>query len=325
MTWLVLIIIALLLIWAAIALRFTFVLVRPKRDALENGIALEIERGNLVEGEYGAFVREPFSFKTADGLNINCLRLPCGKKDTKGTKGTKGTVIVVHGYTASQVHLLKNVKLYHKLGFDCVTFDQRSCGTSEGKYNTMGAMEREDLDKLYKIERSRMRVMGKTPQNGGIVATHGESMGAATVVLHACLCAKNGVEPPDFVVEDCGYADLVDQLKQSAKAKAHIPLWLVKPLGILFVKFLAGYDIRRVSPEAELYEQGEKLSATPMLFIHGTADRFVPVQSVYRLYDAKSGKKKLRVFEGAEHVRSISSDRAGYERTIKEFLEENNI
>lgn len=317
MQWLILTILLLLLIWAAISLRFAMVLARPRRDTLEEGIALQIERGNLVPGEYDTFVREPFCFKTADGLKINCFRLPCGLENPKGT------VIIAHGYVASQVHLLKNVKLYHKLGFDCITFDQRSCGTSEGKYNTMGVLEREDLDKLYKIERSRMRVMGKTPQNGGIVATHGESMGAATVVLHACMCAQDGVEPPDFVVEDCGFANLMDQLKQSARKKAHIPLWLVKPLGIAFVKLFAGYDIRHVSPEAELLAQGEKLSSTPMLFIHGTADKFVPVDSVYKLYEAKSGKKKLAVFEGAEHVRSISCDRAGYERTVKEFV--NNL
>ena len=255
MQWLILTILLLLLIWAAISLRFAFVLTRPKRDTLEDGIALEIERGNLVPGEYDTFAREPFSFKTGDGLKINCFRLPCGKENPKGT------VIIAHGYTASQVHLLKNVKLYHKLGFDCVTFDQRSCGTSEGVYNTMGVLEREDLDKLYKIERSRMRVMGKTPKTGGIVATHGESMGAATVVLHACLCAQNGAQPPDFVVEDCGFASLMDQVRQTTREKAHIPLWLVKPLGIAFVKFFAGYDIRHVSPEVELEANGDALKA----------------------------------------------------------------
>ena len=60
----------------------------------------------------------------------------------------------------------------------------------------------------------------------------------------------------------------------------------------------------------------------PMLFIHGTADDFVPVDHVFENYAAKThGYKELYLVEGAVHANSYAKDPANYAWRVKYFLD----
>ena len=48
-----------------------------------------------------------------------------------------------------------------------------------------------------------------------------------------------------------------------------------------------------------------KQSATPTLFIHGGADRGVPVWMAHRLYSAAACEKEILVVSGADHAEAI--------------------
>ena len=84
-------------------------------------------------------------------------------------------------------------------GYDVLLYHQRNSGTSEGKYCTMGYLERHDLAALVALAR---RDKGY-PEKPCTVGVHGDSMGGATVLL--CGLGEN---PPDFVVADCPFATL---------------------------------------------------------------------------------------------------------------------
>ena len=57
----------------------------------------------------------------------------------------------------------------------------------------------------------------------------------------------------------------------------------------------------------------------PILFIHGTADNFVKPNMAEKLFNKKEGTKELYLVQGAEHAKSINSDRKMYEEVIMNF------
>ena len=57
----------------------------------------------------------------------------------------------------------------------------------------------------------------------------------------------------------------------------------------------------------------------PVLFIHGTDDKFVPVEMTYENYKACKGQKHLLVIPGANHGMSYRVDKAAYENAVLNF------
>ena len=60
----------------------------------------------------------------------------------------------------------------------------------------------------------------------------------------------------------------------------------------------------------------------PILFIHGSADTFVPCSMCHEIYDhCRSPKRKL-IIEGAAHAESYYKDMETYEKALTEFADE---
>ena len=73
--------------------------------------------------------------------------------------------------------------------------------------------------------------------------------------------------------------------------------------------------------EASSVEQLAKCDR-PMLFIHGTEDDFVPVDHVFKNYQAKThGYKELVLVPGAVHANSYAKDPKNYTWRVKYFLD----
>ena len=129
-----------------------------------------------------------------------------------------------------------------------------------------------------------------------------------------------GENPPDFVVADCPFATLHDQLMYNVGSMKHLPSWPFEGPAEWILRARAGFGYSDVSPLDEL-KRANGAPELPVLFIHGTADRLIPYDNTLRLYDAKRGKKALYICPGAGHVRSISTDREKYYAVVNEFLD----
>ena len=57
----------------------------------------------------------------------------------------------------------------------------------------------------------------------------------------------------------------------------------------------------------------------PVLFVHGTDDRFVPVEMTYENYKACAAPKRLFIVPGAQHGMSYLIDPQGYQMALKSF------
>ncbi|CAH0344205.1 alpha/beta hydrolase [Bacillus sp. CECT 9360] len=83
----------------------------------------------------------------------------------------------------------------------------------------------------------------------------------------------------------------------------------------LLTKIRAGYSFE----EASALKQAGKADK-PILFIHGEADTFVPVEMVHRLYKETKSEKELFLVANAEHGNAYDTNQEGYEKTVTEFL-----
>ncbi len=182
--------------------------------------------------------------------------------------------------------------------------EQRGQGASGGDYIGFGLIERHDcLDWLNWIN---LQTGDSLP-----VYLAGVSMGASTVLMASALDLPENV---CGILADCGYTSVHAIWKHVAQRNLH-----------LFYGLHASYADRlckkKIHTGTKDYSTTEalKLSHTPVLFVHGTEDRFVPVEMTFENYQACSAPKRLFVVPGAGHGMSYFVDRPGYEQETKQF------
>ena len=193
----------------------------------------------------------------------------------------------------------------HDLGYNILLPDLRNSGKSEGTHIQMGWNDRLDVMRWMNIADS---IFGGNTK----MVVHGISLGGAATMMVA------GEKQPPYVkayVEDCGYTSVWDELKHEINQDYGLPDMPFLYIADLFCQLEYDWGFK----EASAIEQIKKCD-TPMLFIHGGADTFVPTEMVYRLYQAKPRNKEIWVLPGVMHARSYHDKRKEYTETVRDFL-----
>lgn len=242
---------------------------------------------------------EEWNMTSDDGIMLHAYYLATDRPSDK-------TVILAHGYSGQAVQMSNLAEMYRdKLGFNVLLPDARGHGKSKGKYIGFGWPERKDyvlwINKV--IEHTGTHVQ---------IVLHGVSMGGATVMM-----TSGEALPPNVkaIVEDCGYTSVKAQLAYQLKRMYRLPSFPLVQSTSLVTKLRAGYYFG----EASALKQVKK-STTPMLFIHGDADSFVPSEMVYELYENGPANKKLFIVHGAGHGLARQVDPVGYDREVAQFI-----
>ncbi len=214
------------------------------------------------------------------------------------------TVVILHGYGGTYLEMQPYCKFFKDKNFNVLAVDNRAHGDSEGKCIGFGWYDR--LDVLDWIEE-----LNKKNPNHKIVL-FGVSMGATAV------CCASGEKLPKNVfaiVSDCAFANGEKQIKQVMAKNFKI--------GKLFLRHFKSYLKRVYSFDLSLIDACKQVKATsvPILFIHGQADDFVPVQNLYDLYNATpEGLRDKFVVEEASHAKSYMTAGVMYERKLNNFF-----
>lgn len=219
-------------------------------------------------------------------------------------KCPKRIMIAMHGWRSSWDNDFGMVWDFLREN-DCSVLytEQRGQGGSGGACMGFGLMERYDC--LDWINYINTRTGGKQP-----VYLCGISMGASTVLMAGGLALPPNVKG---ILADCGYTSAVDIWKHVAK-QTHISYGICGgPAGRLARKKLS------VAMDCDSCPQALARCHVPVLFIHGTDDRFVPVEMTFENYKACTSPKRLLVVPGAEHGMSYLVDPAGYQTAVKAF------
>lgn len=217
---------------------------------------------------------------------------------------TKNTIIISHGVTENKINSIRYARMFERLGYNSVIFDHRRHGDSGGKTTSYGHYEKYDLQALVETVRT---IIGKDAELG----IHGESMGAATMILYAGTIEDQA----NFYIADCSFSDFSELLERifqnKMKFKSKIPLHLAD----LFLRIRDGYSLRNITPKEAVAN-----IQSPMLFIHSIPDDFTPAKMTVDLYKAKKNAKELKLFDKGLHAQSFNQNPEEYEQVIRDFI-----
>lgn len=269
---------------------------RPKHLSCERIFQMEAKQGKFSQEFYEKTWKVRFSVLSDFGYQLSCELLEPSTPD-----GNK-TAILCHGFSHSKYGSLIYAEIFLKLGYRVIIYDHRNHGLSGKAYTSMGYYEKFDLKKVVDW---CVKHFGPEVQ----IVTHGESMGAATVLMHLGIDTR-----VSCVIADCAYSDLKELLKHQSRTIYHMPLFLI-PIESLITYLRAGFWYREVSP-IQIVSRTE----VPILFIHGKKDNYVPTSMARQLYACKKDKKALYLVAGAVHAQSCMKNRSGYTKRVEEFL-----
>ena len=243
---------------------------------------------------------EDVQVRSFDGLTLRGKWVPADHP--------KATIILFHGYHTHYIHDFAGIfSMYHAIGLNLLLVRQRSHGESEGKYITFGVRERKDVLSWISFHN---RVHGMDN-----VFLGGMSMGASTVLF-----AAGEDLPPNVrgITADCGFSSPAEILGHIIRKDFRLPPRLVLPLMDGWARILGGFSFYECSSRDSLAR-----SKTPVLFIHGKADTFVPCTMSQAGFECCASPRELHLVDGAGHGRSYLYEPGKLTQALVDFFNRN--
>lgn len=274
----------------------------------------------LMEERKKFVLEQPYSdvyIRSFDGLRLHATYFPAidspenvmqAETSEEQRADVKKMVICFHGYTGEGLsNYVAMADYFLKHGYAVLLPDARAHGQSEGEYIGFGCLDRKDaLGWInWVIEECGEDVK---------IMLHGTSMGGATVLM------TSGLELPDNVkgiVSDCGFTSPKEVFTHVLNNMYHLPAFPIIPGADLINKKFASYGMDECNAKREV-----KKAKVPILFIHGSADTFVPCSMCDEIYDNCQSPKRKLIVEEAAHAESYYKDMETYEKALAEFAEE---
>ena len=245
-------------------------------------------------------------------LNTNCETIEISSHDNYPLIGhwhrcehARRIIVAMHGWRSSWS---KDFGAISDFWFDnnCSVLyaEQRGQNNSGGDYMGFGMIERYDCAEWVKW------INMHNPDNLPIYLA-GISMGASTVLMAA------GFQLPENVhgiMADCGFTSANAIWKHVTENNMHMSYNIRRKMvnDLCKKKIQIGYE------DYTTFDALER-NKIPVLFIHGTDDKFVPIEMTYQNYKACTAPKRLFVVPGAGHAMSYIVDKTGYEQTVMDF------
>jgi fermentation-respiration switch protein FrsA (DUF1100 family) len=282
---------------------YSYSIQRRKKEFLQKDPDLRESKSGAVWNSNREWLqqqpKEELCLTMPEGLSLSALYLPC--------PGATKTAIIVHGYNSWNGSMGGFAQyLLETLGYHVLLPDCRGHGKSQGGYIGFGWHDRKDMLQWIDL---LLQKKGADTQ----ILLYGVSMGGSTVLM------TGGEELPHNVkciIADCAYSSVTGILSYQMKRMFKLPSFPLMSFTSLICRLRAGYSFK----EASALKQVAK-ARLPILFIHGSEDRFVPTSMVYELYEAADCPKELLVVEGAAHGTSFWKNPQDYKAAVEAFLE----
>lgn len=214
--------------------------------------------------------------------------------------------IMFHGYRSAALRdFCGGLQEALAAGRNALLVDERAHGESEGHCLSLGVLERRDCIDWINYVRARFGA-------DRAVTLFGVSMGAATVLMSAALGLPDNVTG---IIADCGYSSPEAVIRRVCRDNR-------LPEGLMFHwlrfggRLFGHFDLKSASAAGAM-----RVCRTPVLFIHGEADDFVPCDMSRENYAACAADKMLLTVPNAKHAMSYVVDRRSYMAAVDRFLE----
>ena len=291
--WGLVVVAVLVVLWNVLMVGLSRFAVYPKTHPVESD--LEYLKNLPMMQDESTVIDKEYTIKSFDGYEMYVGFV-------SADPNSKHYVVLSHGYTSTRYGMYKYVTLYRKFGYNCVIYDDRGHGVNKPTNITFGA--RESLDLMAVIEDTYKRYGADIK-----LGLHGESMGSGLQ-----LCALKHGPKVDFIVNDCGYADIVSVLGWKCNQEFKRPAWCAS-FASPYAKLLYGYSFKEVRPIDNLSE-----NEIPICFVHGDADDFVLPWHSQKMHEAQKGYSELHMYPGANHAKCVEADTKRYLHMLMDFL-----
>jgi hypothetical protein len=296
------VVVAIILVSALIAFSVysSSLILHPRSFTHESSYGNEVEKGRIDKDSFERLEKQEVRIRSPYGYELFGYFFP--------VEDSSRSVIICHGITYTLYGSVTYMEIFRKRGFNILIYDHRNHGRSGGKSTTFGLYEKYDLkactDWLYEK-------LGPDCT----VGTMGESMGAAVALQNAALDPRLS-----FVIADCAFSDMESILKLRLRMDFKLPVFPFFYLADCLIRQRAGVHVKDVSPVKALAEVD-----TPVFFVHGQDDSYIPKEMSVEMFSIKKGAKKLYLAPNSAHAKSYPNNREEYDRQVGEFLEENGI
>jgi len=286
---------------AGLALYFSRQTMYPKIRRPEVVMDMETSRDPSLETFFVEALKTCVSIETDDHVILDSWWYEVEKPI--------GIMIVVHGIRMNKYASLKYIRLFRDMGYHVLAIDLRNHGETESKFDqftSYGVFEQ--LDVKAAVDWAILKSNGLYP-----IFTHGESMGASTVLLHAANDHRIS-----GVIADCGFESAERIFKEILWREHHIPSWPILYIASVFNYIKTGVYFKEMNPLVKLDD-----IQCPVLLIHGDADDYVVLDHAHNLAQKlrKLGKvHHLEIVEGAGHAKAIVVNSDQYEKVCRNFL-----
>lgn len=284
-----------LVLFVASGFYLSGIVIYPRTKSREYTLQMECDKGNMSMEDFDKLPREEVRISSQYGYELHGFYFP--------QINSKKTVIICHGITHTIYGSVKYMEIFMKRGFNVLIYDHRNHGLSGGKNTTFGYYEKFDLKSCtdWVFERC-----GKDCT----VGVHGESMGAAITLQNIAIDPRIS-----FCIADCSFSDLTKLFKYRFRVEYKLPPFPAFQITCLFVWLRTGMIITDISPIRDIAN-----IKTPIFFIHGSDDLYIPAQMSIDMHNSIKEASKLYLAPNARHAEAVIKNIVEYDKLIGEFL-----
>jgi len=216
--------------------------------------------------------------------------------------------IILQGRTESLNYSYYFAEVYAKNGYNILVIDVRAHGLSDGKYQTAGIKESDDLIAWMRLINEKHAISN--------FAIHGVCVGGATAVYAHSKLKREGIDWMKLIVTDGLFQSYYEIFKRNFKMRK-------KPVfpalhSVFFLAFVfAGVRLFKETPQKYMKDVD-----IPILFIWSSKDIFCIKSKCEELYNAcASEHKEIHFFPEGRHSHVRSSQEGEYDEVIAKFLQ----
>lgn len=226
---------------------------------------------------------ENVSFASKDGTPLSGWFLPASGRRVKGT------VVFSHGNAGAMGYHLGFVDWLVPRGFNVLLYDYRGYGRSGGDVGRRGMID--DVQAAFDYVKTRKDV------DGGRLVSLAHSLGGAQSIT---ALGEHPVRGLRAVITESAFASY----QQMARVIA------------------GNVGGNLVSDDWSPRDWVAKISPVPLLLVHGTDDRVVPIGQSRQLYAAAKQPKRLFEVPGGSHGDSLARNGGEYRRKVLGWLDQ---
>lgn len=235
---------------------------------------------------------ESIFFKSIDGTKLHAWYIPAVGDE-------KGVVIHFHGNSQNISGHFSLVSWLPREGYSLFMFDYRGYGLSEGKPDREGL----HLDSI-----SALNFVFDNPNiNNSNIFVLGQSLGGANAI--DAVSAIQGRNIKALVIEST-FVSYQDIALEKSKSVSFVSGSFASSPSLLTTD--------KHSPKDNI----RNIAAVPILFIHGTEDKVIPLRHSKELYEQALEPKSMWVIDKGRHLDAFAEHRPEMKESVLEYFEQ---